>query len=388
MKKRPFYRAVLLAGVLALLLQGVLMPAPPAAAFDDGRKAVEAKIGEIADRYGAVGVQVAVIRGGRVSDVYAWGWATKKTDPMTVDHKIRVASISKVIVTMAAMSLWDQGVVSPQTELGTCWGVTVRNPRYSGTPIILGNIMTHTSSLSGSVSLKPAGITDGLAKGRGFSSSRPGDIGSFYYNNTAFGLLGMTLEHITGRYLNDIMDEAFFEPLGIDASFSSGDVEATDKLATIYLHSGSVGRSVRTLKNTRKSRTPGTNGAYFAGGFTASAKDLAKLIAILAGDGYYNGTRYLSDRSVKYMEASVGIAPGGFYQCHPMRFLKDLFGRECVYYHTGNAYGAHNLACYDCVTGDGVVVLTTGASGKTTRGIYSVCYEIADYILRLPDAGQ
>ena len=36
---------------------------------------------------------------------------------------------------------------------------------------------------------------------------------------------------------------------------------------------------------------------------------------------------------------------------------------------------------YDPETGDGVVVLTSGASGaKDSRGIYAVCGEISQYI--------
>ena len=55
--------------------------------------------------------------------------------------------------------------------------------------------------------------------------------------------------------------------------------------------------------------------------------------------------------------------------------------RPGVYYHTGSAYGVFNCASYDPATGDGVVVLTVGASGaKDEHGIYKVCAEISNEI--------
>ena len=58
---------------------------------DYGQIAIESA----AAKYGAEGVQVVVIEDGQVTDAYAVGWATHGSDPMTADHRMRVASISK-----------------------------------------------------------------------------------------------------------------------------------------------------------------------------------------------------------------------------------------------------------------------------------------------------
>ena len=71
----------------------------------------------------------------------------------------------------------------------------------------------------------------------------------------------------------------------------------------------------------------------------------------------------------------------GTYQGLPLRCQKDIYGRETLYYHTGSAYGVYNCMSYDPDTGDGVVVLTVGASGaKDERGIYAICGEISQYV--------
>ena len=67
-----------------------------------------------------------------------------------------------------------------------------------------------------------------------------------------------------------------------------------------------------------------------------------------------------------------------FLQCRPLRYQDELYGRDGLYYHTGSAYGQYALLSYDPDTGDGVVVLTSGADGaEDEHGIYAICGEIA-----------
>ena len=96
--------------------------------------------------------------------------------------------------------------------------------------------------------------------------------------------------------------------------------------------------------------------------------DLAKLVSILAGDGMYNGDPPFLVRPSRWEEMETvqfSVDPGDgttpFDQCLILRRQEDLLGREELYYHTGSAYGVYALLSYDPNTGDGVVVLTTGA---------------------------
>jgi CubicO group peptidase (beta-lactamase class C family) len=170
--------------------------------------------------------------------------------------------------------------------------------------------------------------------------------------------------------------------MGIDAAYASGDIVNTNMLCTIYRYGGGIGRSIDTQLGLHNDPVPGATGKFFAGGLTTSAADLGKLIALLAEDGCYEGMRLLSEESVAIMETRYEQpVPGGSYQALPLRYWPEIYGREGVYYHTGSAYGVFNCASYDPVTGDGVVVLTSGASGaKDEHGIYKICAEINDYI--------
>lgn len=341
--------------------------------------AIQAAVDAAGEKYHATGVQVAVIENGVVNDTYAYGWATRGTDLMTADHKMRIASISKVIVGMTAQALREEGVIDLDGDIGAYWNMTIKNPAYPNTPITIRSLLTHTSSIfnAGDNESRSYSAVKSRLSGSGFSRSVPGDIGYWSYNNYAFGVLGMTLELASGRLVDDIMDEHFYTAMDIDASFAAGDIEGTDKLVTLC-SGGTVTRTVAAQQNLHLNPTPGASGTYFAGGLTISAADLGKLIALLANDGKYEGVQLMSEESVALMETTNPRAvPGGSYQALPMRYWPELYGREGIYFHTGSAYGVYNCATYDPVSGDGVVVLTVGASGaKDDYGIYQICAAI------------
>ena len=164
---------------------------------------------------------------------------------------------------------------------------------------------------------------------------------------------------------------------------AAGELEGTKLVAPLYRR-GALGRSAVSVLRVRRWDAPGATGRQFAGGFTSSAWDMAKLAALLAGDGCFEGVRLMEAESVALMEShDVQALPGGSYQALPLRLRFDVYGRERLYYHTGSAYGAYNLLSYDPDTGDGVVVLTTGADGgKDQYDIYAVCGEIARAVYR------
>lgn len=334
--------------------------------------------------YGAMGIQAAVVQDGQVIAQAASGWAVENQITMTTRHKMRCASLTKVMVGISAGVLIDDGTLDPYADLSDYWGVTVRNPSYSGTPITADMLLTHTSTLSdasGSLSaLKGTAARQRLA-GKGYAGGKPGALSSWSYNNYGFSVLGMTLERAADRVLDDVLGEAVLTPMGIDAAFEAGSVEDTGLLCALYYQGGSLSRSVSTQKGYQCMDTPGYRGNFFAGGFTCSAGEMARLVAMLAEDGTYQGQQYLTAETVAYLEEPLGQTSGGFYQCRPLRYRENMYGRDRIYYHTGSAYGFYGLLSYDPDTGDGVVVFTTGASGVTdSYGVYAVCSQVAQAV--------
>lgn len=334
--------------------------------------------------YGATAIQAAVIRDGQVAVQAASGWAVKDQITLTTRHKMRCASLTKVMVGISAGVLIDDGTLDPYADLSGYWGVTARNPSYPDTPITVDMLLTHTSTLSdasGSLSaLKGTAARQRLA-GSGYTGGKPGELSSWSYNNYGFSVLGMTLERAADQVLDDVLGEAVLTPMGIDAAFEAGSVDDTGLLCALYYPGNSLSRTVSTQKSYVCIQQPGYRGNFFAGGFTCSAGELAQLVAMLAEDGIYQGQQYLSAETVAYLEQPLGQTPDGFYQCRPLRYRENMYGRDRMYYHTGSAYGFYGLLSYDPDTGDGVVVFTTGASGVTdSYGVYAVCGQVAQAV--------
>ena len=327
-----------------------------------------------ARRHGAVGVQVAVLEKGAVTDAYHYGWAVKGSVPMSSAHKLRTASLSKVAAGLAAALLWEEGAVDYDTDIGAYWGVKTWKP------VTIRSLLSHTSTLrnSESIAWDYAGVRAQLGSASGYGGGTPGELRYWSYNNHAFGVLGQTLELAAGRYLDDVLEERVLGPLGAEGSFTAGELAEPELVTPLYRGNG-LGRSASSVLSVRQWSAPGATGRQFAGGFTASALDMAKLTALLAGDGCFEGVRLMDAASVELMESHGDQAlPGGIYQALPMRLRFGAYGRERLYYHTGSAYGVYNFLSYDPDTGDGVVVLTMGADGgKDAYGIYAVCGEIS-----------
>ena len=333
----------------------------------------------------AVGVSLAVIEDGEVGASAAWGWAVRGERPMTADTKVRAASLSKTAVGLCAMAMAEDGLADLDAPLGTYWGEGVRDP-YAQTQPSIRTLMVHASGL------KDFGVTRGLSKLRGILSSssawrnvEPGTPEAWYYSNFGVCVLGTTLELSSGQLLDSYFQSRFLEPMGIRASLHAGKLEA-EEVAVLYDAYGNVQRTQGQQTGQTVPDEIGLGASYYPGGLTISAVDLAKLVSILAGDGMYNGEALLSPQSVEEMETvQFSVDPGDgtipFDQCLILRRQEDLLGREELYYHTGSAYGVYALLSYDPNTGDGVVVLTTGAPRQVDdRGLYQLCARLSEQL--------
>lgn len=346
--------------------------------------AVQSKIEEVAQKYGASGVEVAIIKNGQVADTFSYGWSTKGVDPMTTDTKIRIASISKVILGMETMRLREKGVVNLDTSIGEYWGFPISNPNYPQKVISIRSLLSHTSSIDANLgkAKEYEVVSPLLQNGQAFDTSVPNHRHSWSYNNYAFDVLGLTIEQAANKSVDEMLREDFYTGMDIDGAFFTNNLKNTDNIATLYNQKGDVERSVEEQKAIIGGFGPKGTGEHFAGGMEISVSDLAKLVALLANDGMYDGKQYLSPQSVAMLEATnIGTVGDGFYQALPLRYRPNMYGRDRLYYHTGSAYGVYNTMSYDPGTKDGVVVLSIGAEGKKDDyGVYRICGEISEYI--------
>lgn len=338
---------------------------------------------DIAKKYGCVGVQMAVIEKGEIKSTYEYGWAYRDADiPMTSDTKIRAASLSKLLVGMTAMQMIDEGDFTLDTYIGDVMGYPVENP-YSPSKNTFRHLLTHTSSFN---AIQYSDFKDTLTETLAQSAVvwKKADAGEEWrYSNFAVGVCGAALEKNEGVLMQSIIDERWMEPLGIKASFTHT-YFPSNQLAGYYYHNKDKAFTLDQLVKVKYSSIPGESYSMFAGGLHISAKDYAKLVCIMANDGFYHGRRYLASDTVSQME-TVQLTPKDqpFEQCIVLRHLKSAYDGRELYFHTGNAYGVLACFCYDPNTKDGIVVITTGAEEISDQyKIYSVCADYMGYAFK------
>lgn len=332
----------------------------------------------IAERYGAVGVQAAVIRDGAVRYAYSYGTAVREDNiPVTADTKYRAASLSKFVTEVVFMRLVDEGTVSLDEDVGAYLGYRVRNPSYPDVPVTPRMLMSHIASvidsgdfLEGRLNGSSIPLRELVSSGASYAGYCPGT--QYSYSNFGVSLIGAACEKVTGRSFESLAEEYIFRPLGIDAAYTASALSRPDLLGELY---GSGGMTRDAQLREAFLDIPGETYHLVQGNLTISATDYAKILCRVYQDASAaDGGVLLSAQSAQEMFRAQSGAEG-FGQWHTGSAVPGI--SLCC--HTGSNFGMFSTFVFSETTGDGVVVLTSGAeTGKDAdSGIYNVCL---DYI--------
>lgn len=360
----------------------VVVQHPPAITSLNGTAAQEVLDG-IAEKYDCASVSIAVIDNGYVSQTYVYGYAdVRKGILMNEDTKIRVASLTKVPVAMAAMFAQEDGVFDIDDSLTDILGYKVRNYSYSKHVLTLRNMLTHTATFNDTASITGRTLQNFLQDRKSYyDSAKPGTPEGWYYSNPAIRAMGGVVEVSVNKTLSDYLDEKLFNPLHVDAAFFANRLDDSSNLSQLYYCGDSVSYSVKEQLDRRYSDQPGVSMSVYAGGLTISPKDYAKIMCVLLRDGEYDGVQIMKPETVEEMQ-EVNYTLANFDQCVMLRRNKAMYDGRTLYWHTGAAYGLLSFASYDEKNNQGVVIVTNG-SNRSTRvetGVHTVCSEYAEYI--------
>ncbi|EJZ23126.1 beta-lactamase family protein [Rhizobium sp. Pop5] len=212
--------------------------------------AVDAAITSALDDKRLVGTVVLVARDGEIAHRRAAGLADRENGvAMREDAIFRLASITKPIVTIAAMRLVEQGRIG-LADTVTRWlpDFRPRLPDGGEATIRIRHLLTHTSGLGYSFSYEDggpyarAGVSDGLdqpglalAENLRRIASAPLRFtpGSDWQYSVAMDALGGVIEAETGMPLGEAIADLVMKPLGLaDTAFS---VRDRSRLAAAYM---------------------------------------------------------------------------------------------------------------------------------------------------------
>ena len=351
-------------------------------------------------------VRVAFDRDG-ITSTRTEGYADPTTKrAITVDDPVRIASISKLVLSIGVMRLAEDGTLDLDADVSKTLGWTLRNPAFPNKKITLRLLLSHTSSLTDGAGYWQVPFDgqfkDLLADPKAWDAAHaPGTY--WRYANVGFPIIAGVMERATGERFDLLMQRLVLAPLGLKACYGwpSCDAATAARAVVLYAegkpqvddHQGSKPAcgitKARDGSCDLSQWRAGTSSNVFGpqGGLRISANDLSKIGRLLLGDGEVDGVRLLKPASVATMigpqwsfngsngltlEEDDPIRTRGGFTCRYGLAVQSLatglpgcaddpFGdRVPRIGHSGNAYGLLAGLWLDRKAGSGVVYFSTG----------------------------
>jgi len=287
-----------------------------------------------------------VAKDGKVLYSKAFGWKDiEQRVPATVDDYYVLFSQTKAVVTVAFMTLVEQGLVSiddpvakyfpeiPNEVVTAIHGDGTFDTRPAATPMTFIHLMSHSSGLG-------AGLAGELQQAErkrdtrpiGFGGAEPGftpsgqrtgggdykakyleeemlalakyplgfDPGSDWNYHVSSNMLGYLVERISGMPLREYVKKSVLDPLGMDDTDWYYEPEALDRFVKAY---SAVDGQLQAATNIYSEGAVSREQSYAEGaiGLNGPIGDYAKFCQMLLNKGQFNGRRILKPETVELM---------------------------------------------------------------------------------------
>lgn len=251
---------------------------------------------------------------------------------MTKDSIFRLASMTKPIVTVAAMMLVERGAMKLNDPIAT-WLPELKDMKVEtptgdvavNRPITAHDLMRHTAGFvyggatksnrikqmyeEGNIEAREVDITgDEMLKRLGQIplAHQPGTVWEY---SIAVDVLGLLVERVAKKPLDQLLKDLLFEPLGMKDTAFWVPKEKVARIADALdadPMKASLSKSSRILENP-------AGKCYFKGGagLVGTADDYLKFAQMMVNGGEYQGKRYLSRKTVEFMLSDHIVGLGG-----------------------------------------------------------------------------
>jgi len=270
------------------------------------------KILEIgAAEHAFTGSVALVARHGRVALHIAHGFAMlfPSRDRMKASTLFDLASVTKVVATATSiMILVEQG------KLGLNQRIADFLPGFSKTPkrnIRLKHLLSHTSGLPAwsdfyTRHTNQRGIINEICESIELAS-KPGTKAT--YSDLGFMVLGAIVQQAGGYTLDRFSQENIFKPLGMRRTCFNPPPSDQSIAATEF----SNWRFQLIRGKVHDENAAATEGVSGHAGLFSTARDLAVFCQMMLNGGIYEGTRILSEKTVKQMTTNQTLELGSYF---------------------------------------------------------------------------
>jgi CubicO group peptidase (beta-lactamase class C family) len=291
----------------------------------------------------APGASMLIARHGKVAFSQTLGALRPDGPPMAEDAIFRIYSMTKPIVSVAAMMLVEEGrlaISDPLAQYLPAFGKTMVGVEKGDAlelvpakrPITIQDLMRHTSGLTYGFTgtsmvqrmlLADAAITQERTTAEFVDKLatqplryQPGEIWEYGYSTD---VLGRVIEVISGQRLGDFLHERLFAPLGMtDTAFYAPDSKR-DRLAQPHSFAFLEAAKIDAVVAREPPRCE-----FGGGGLVSTLGDYARFLSAVSGGGALGGTRILGSRTIAFM-ASDHLGPQ-VVKNHPLLWPGHGFG--------------------------------------------------------------
>jgi CubicO group peptidase (beta-lactamase class C family) len=310
--------AIALAGGSTHLRAERVIVSPESVGFSaDGLTALQRTMRALVDEGKLAGVTTLVARHGKIVYLDAYGvqdLATKT--PVTSDTIFRLASMTKPIVGVAMMMLWEEGrwtlddrVAKHIPEFAGLKVATPNGEVPQTTPMTMRQLMSHTAGFD---------VNEGYAKANLRASDLQGMIdklsklplaaqpGTDWRYGPSVDIQGYLVEKLSGQKLDVFLRTKIFEPLAMKDTGFWVDASKVSRVTSMFTY----GPDKRIVAAPRQS-DPSAKPAFLSGsgGLLSTTDDYFKFAQMMLNGGQASGKRFLKTSTVELMRTNV-LAPG------------------------------------------------------------------------------
>ncbi len=296
--------------------------------FNDSNSAsIDAFVNEFLAKHKITGASVAITKNGRLVYSKGFGWASME-DSITVEpyHLFRIASVSKLITAVTIMKLIEEKKISIDDKVFGPDGL-LKSSAYNGyedkrvEQITIHHLLNHTAGWNETIGdpvfnslyvarkqkiQPPAKIENVIEYALGFKlSHKPGK--KYKYSNLGYCVLGEVIEEVTEMKYEDYVQFAILHPLGIYDMHIGESYKENLFINEVSYYEEPGARKIWAFDGSKK-LVPivyGGNNIQLlgaAGGWVASAPELAKLMVAI--DGFESRPDILKEKTIRLMTYS------------------------------------------------------------------------------------
>ena len=303
----------LLAGTARLLADDPVV-APESVGFStDGLKVLQRTMRALVDDAKLAGVTTLVARHSKVvyRDAYGVQDLTNRK-PVGTDTIFRIASMTKPIVGVAMMMLWEQGkwtlddpVARYIPEFADLEVATSNGEVPQTSPMTMRQLMSHTAGFD---------VNEGYAK----ANLRRADLqamiatlatlplaaqpGSDWRYGPSVDIQGYLVEKLSGEKLDVFLRTKIFEPLGMKDTGFWVDAAKVPRVTNIFTYGADKRVTPAATQSDPSSKPVFLSGS---GGLLSTTDDYYRFAQMMLNGGQANGTRFLKASTVELMRTNV-----------------------------------------------------------------------------------